>query len=58
MNHGAFRRLDPNGKLVVIRHGHAPARARNRQEKAVESQVRQQGKREVRRAVSTQSQDE
>ena len=45
---------DVIAKLCVIRHGHAPRRACNAQEKAVEARTRQAGKREVREALQEQ----
>lgn len=35
------------GKLCCIRHGHAPRRSCNKEERAVEREVRQKGKRYV-----------
>ncbi len=51
MNAGAHKKLNAYGKLVVMRHGHAPKRSYNAAEKAVESKVRQQGKQEIRRSL-------
>jgi hypothetical protein len=48
---GAYRKLDPLAKYCVMRHGHAPVRAHNAQEKAIESRVRQEGRREIQRAL-------
>lgn len=39
-------------KEWVVRHGHAPRRARDSEERAIERKVRQQGQREVREALS------
>lgn len=39
-------------KRWVIRHGHAPSRAANAAEKAIETKVRQEGRREVRRQLA------
>lgn len=39
---------DHMAKLVTIRHGHAPRRSCNAQEKAIETRVRQAGKKECR----------
>ena len=38
-----------DAKAWVIRHGHAPKRAPNTQEKALETKVRQAGKQECRK---------
>ena len=39
-------------KLVTIRHGHAPRRSCNTQEKAIETKVRQAGKKACREVES------
>jgi hypothetical protein len=39
-------------KVMSIRHGHAPRRSCNAQEKAAESKVRQAGRQEVRRELN------
>ena len=39
------------GKVVNTRHGHGPRRGCNAVEKAIETKVRQAGKREVRQAL-------
>ena len=39
---------DHRAKLVTIRHGHAPRRSCNSQEKAVETKVRQAGRKACR----------
>jgi hypothetical protein len=51
MNLGSHKKLAPLGKLVVIRHGHAPPRAADAQERAVERGVRRESRREIRRAL-------
>jgi hypothetical protein len=38
-------------KVWVVRHGHAPPRAANAQEKAIETRVRREGKKEIARQL-------
>lgn len=46
-----LKKLEPFAKLVVQRHGHASKRSYNAAEKAAETKVRSQGKKEIRKAL-------
>lgn len=47
----SLKKLAVFEKLVVQRHGHASKRSYNAAEKAAETKVRNQGKKEIRKAL-------